>query len=276
MPPRCLTSFPWAWPAHAACLASSLACGGHSTGCESGIDCSTVPVSTNPVQGRPTAGQGPVYVGDSSGPAAGPCELPDPPPAPGSSGQCLVARSVSTALTGACSESWCGEPRFPTLVTCDPVQMSFAGGYHYVLEGEGYVADFMFAPVNVGPDPSVAEREELGWMHLTFVVGETAEGGVPITWDAFLDSEDAFRAGLDVVDGTIVGTLSARILAQHAEGPLYHASCQPSVGSSPDAGPGDAGSAGDAPGAPAPDACPCAFEASSPALALHIPLGPLR
>lgn len=136
--------------------------------------------------------------------------------------------------------------------------MSFAGGHHYAFEAGGIAADFFFLPVSAS-DPRPA-ASDFGWVRLAIALGAASESLEPVVMNVELSSEAAFAAGLDVVDGVIIGALTLDPLASGVQGPLYQPAC---------------GFESDALGNSVPGACACRFPTAAIEVPLYVPLGPL-
>jgi hypothetical protein len=90
--------------------------------------------------------------------------------------------------------------------------------------------------------------------------GLTLDTLQPVSLEVDLLSNEAFAAGLDVVDGTVIGTLTLDPLASGVQGPLYQPSCD---------------SVTDEVGRVVPGPCACRFTMASSYVNLYVPLGPL-
>jgi hypothetical protein len=137
--------------------------------------------------------------------------------------------------------------------------MSFAGGYHYRLAGDGFDADFFFFPVGDPTNPTPL-KENFGWVNLTLSLGDTLDPPQAVVMDVYLSFDEAFAAGLDVVDGTVIGTLKLDPLASRVVGPLYQPSC---------------GFVSQDLGNTIPGDCACRFPSVAIAVPLYVPLGSL-
>jgi hypothetical protein len=137
--------------------------------------------------------------------------------------------------------------------------MSFAGGYHYHLPGGGYDADFFFAPIGE-PSDWTPSKENFGWVRLSLLLGDTLEPAQSVVAEVYLVFDEAFAAGLDIVDGTIIGSLKLDPLATGVQGPLYQPDCTFVTDDIGRVVPGD---------------CACRFESGALVVPLYVPLGPL-
>jgi hypothetical protein len=137
--------------------------------------------------------------------------------------------------------------------------MSFAGGYHYRLSGGGYDADFFFAPVGDPNDPT-PRKENFGWVHLSLSLGDTFGPPQSVVAEVDLLSDEAFAAGLDIVDGTVIGALKLDPLAAGVQGPLYQPDCTFVTDDIGRVVPGD---------------CACHFPTAALVIPLYVPLGSL-
>lgn len=137
--------------------------------------------------------------------------------------------------------------------------MSFAGGYHYRLPGGGYDADFFFAPIGDPSDPT-PRKENFGWVRLSLQLGDTREPPQSVVAEVYLEFDEAFAAGLDIVDGTIIGSLKLDPLARGVQGPLYQPDCTFVTDEIGRVVPGD---------------CACRFESAALVVPLYVPLGSL-
>lgn len=171
---------------------------------------------------------------------------------------CFGASPYYEGGNAACTEVWCS-PVWRPIQSCSPVAMSFAGGYHYRIAGDGFEADFFFAPIDNPADPTPV-KENFGWVRLRLDLGVTLDASHRVGMDVELFSEEAFAAGLDVVEGTIIGTLQLDPLARGVQGPLYQPSCDFVT---------------DDNGRVIPGPCACRFEARALSVPLYVPLGPL-
>jgi len=178
-----------------------------------------------------------------------------PDPAPPS---CHLASPYYSESSAECTATWCGVPVRP-IRTCTPVPMSFAGGYHYRLPGAGYDADFFFIPFGELSDPT-PRKENFGWVHLWLLLGDTLEPPQSVVAEIDLLFDEAFAAGLDVVDGTIIGSLKLDPLAAGVQGPLYQSDCTFVTDEIGRVVPGD---------------CACRFPTAALVIPLYVPLGPL-
>lgn len=139
------------------------------------------------------------------------------------------------------------------------VPMSFSGGYHYRLSGGGYDADFFFSPLGEAVEPT-PRKENFGWVHLSLSLGDTLDPTQSVVAEVDLMFDEAFSAGLDVVDGTIIGALTLDPLAAGVQGPLYQPGCTFVT---------------DAIGRVVPGDCACRFPSAALVIPLYVPLGPL-
>lgn len=139
--------------------------------------------------------------------------------------------------------------------------MSFAGGHHYRVAAGGFDADFFFIPVSPEfLDSASPAKENFGWMRLSLSLGEMLELAQSVVMEVNLSSEAAFDAGLDVVDGVIIGSLQLDPLASGVQGPLYQSSCTFVSDELGNSIPGD---------------CACRFPTAAVVVPLYVPLGPL-
>jgi hypothetical protein len=137
--------------------------------------------------------------------------------------------------------------------------MSFAGGYHYRLSGAGYDADFFFIPIAELTDPT-PRKEDFGWVHLSLLLGDTLDPPQSVVAEIDLLFDEALAAGLDVVDGTIIGSLKLDPLAVGVQGPLYQPGCTFVTDEIGRVVPGD---------------CACGFPTAALVVPLYVPLGSL-
>jgi hypothetical protein len=140
-----------------------------------------------------------------------------------------------------------------------PVPMSFAGGHHYRLSGGGYDADFFFIPVGEAIEPT-PRKENFGWVQLSLSLGDTLDPAQSVVAEIDLVFDEAFAAGLDVVDGTVIGSLTLDPFAAGVQGPLYQSDCTFVTDEIGRVVPGD---------------CACRFPSAVLVIPLYVPLGPL-
>ena len=168
---------------------------------------------------------------------------------------CGVATPYYYGSTAECTESWCSSQPL-SIQSCEPVAVSIAGGYHYAVTGDGFDADFFFAP---GSSSSIPVKENFGWVHLRLDLGTTIDALHPVSIEADLSFDEAFAAGLDVVEGTIIGILRLEPLASGVQGPLYQPSCDFVT---------------DEVGRVVPGPCACRLPSSTFYVPLYVPLDP--
>jgi hypothetical protein len=108
-------------------------------------------------------------------------------------------------------------------------------------------------------DPT-PRRENLGWVRLSLSLGDTLERSQSVVAEIDLSVEEAFPAGLDVVDGTIIGSLKVDPLAAGVQGPLYQPDCTFVTDDIGRVVPGD---------------CACRFPTAAFVVPLYVPLGSL-
>jgi hypothetical protein len=172
--------------------------------------------------------------------------------------ECGIASPYYPSGSAVCTDAWCAWV-LPTISSCEPVPVRFAGGYNYFVESPGASAEFFFLPVGGLAAGVVPVRENFGWLRAELSLGAT-EGGEAVSLRLELPAEQAFAAGLDVVDGVIVGTLDLGSLSSGIQGPLYLPSC---------------GFELDELGNEVPGGCACSVPAASLELSLYVPLGAL-
>lgn len=196
---------------------------------------------------------------DLAAEAAGCRSLGGGPPIPKlQPSSCFGASPYHADGDAECTEVWCSPASRP-IQSCAPVAVSFAGGYHYRIAGDAFDADFFFAPVDNPADPTPV-KENFGWVRLRLDLGVTLDASHRVGMDVELSVDEAFAAGLDVVDGTIIGILQLDPLARGVQGPLYQPSCDFVT---------------DDNGRVTPGPCACRFEAPVLSVPLYVPLGPL-
>jgi hypothetical protein len=171
---------------------------------------------------------------------------------------CHIASPYHPESSAECTATWCGQPVRP-IRSCTPVPMSFAGGHHYRLAGAGYDADFFFIPVGDLSDPT-PRKENFGWVHLSLLLGDTLDPPQSVVAEVDLLFDEAIGAGLDVVDGTVIGSLKLDPLAVGVQGPLYQPGCTFVTDEIGRVVPGD---------------CACRFPTAALVVPLYVPLGSL-
>jgi hypothetical protein len=244
------------------------------------------PIQRGEHSSAPSSAVGPVPITPSPVPTMPPPPLPSSVPPPNPAAEALAAAAIAAGCapqsevepsaadpapplchfaspyypeSGAeCTATWCGLPVRP-IRTCTPVPMSFAGGYHYRLPGGGYDADFFFIPIGELSDPTPL-KENFGWVHLSLLLGDSLEPPQSVVAEVDLLFDEAFAAGLDVVDGTIIGSLKLDPLAVGVQGPLYQPDCNFVTDEIGRVVPGD---------------CACQFPSAALVIPLYVPLGPL-
>jgi len=171
---------------------------------------------------------------------------------------CHAAVAFYEGSPADCSQRWCERPAPPVVASCTPVAVAFAGGYHYRIQSEAFDGDFLFSPYPE-PDGPTPVRENFGELTLRVELGET-HLGVPVGVMLHLSASEAFAAGLDVVDGALVGDLELGRLESGVYGPFYQPGCESQL---------------DTFGREVPGACACRFAAVVPSIRIYLPLGPL-
>jgi hypothetical protein len=144
---------------------------------------------------------------------------------------------------------------------CSPIAPVFGGGYHYPVTAAGVTLDVFFNPYPLDPSDPTPRREDLGFIRVHYELGVSDGEGFPVTVDAHLLAQEVFEAGLDLVDGTLSGTLTLDPAAPNVQGPLYHPSCERGV---------------DELGNEVPGACACVFESDLVTIPIYVRLGPLK
>ncbi len=175
-------------------------------------------------------------------------------------GGCYVASPYYADGAADCSDMWCGSPWAQPIGICEPVASVFEGGHHYRVDA-GVVLDIFFSPYPAPSNPTPS-KESFGWISVHYELGPLNGDPLapPVVVDAYLQGQEAFDAGLDLVDGTLFGTLTLDPGAANVQGPVYHPTCEPTV---------------DAVGREVPGPCACVFATAPVTIPVFVRLGPL-
>jgi hypothetical protein len=174
---------------------------------------------------------------------------------------CFLASPYYADAATDCSDVWCRALAADPVSVCSPIAPVFGGGYHYPVTAAGVTLDVFFTPYPLDPSDPTPRKEDLGFIRVHYDLGLSDGVGFPVSGDAYLEGQEAFDAGLDLVDGTLFGTLTLDPHAPNVRGPLYHPSCERGL---------------DELGNDVPGPCACVFQSTLMTLPIHVRLGPLQ
>jgi hypothetical protein len=222
--------------------------------------------SNNPGSGNAGSNSGTTSgaagVSGSGGATASPSEAPPcPAVAPGGTTPrptCMVASPIYPGQGNSCTENWCNMPSMPAVVSCTAVGSTLRDAYHYTLNGDAFDATFTF-DADLSRAGEYPTSDTFVSLRMALQVGVT-NNGTPIVDRIEVPAAQALAQGLDIIDHTIVGTLTLTpgdLEANQSQRPMYESGCIPIL--NPE-------------GLATPGLCACGFGRVSLKVPVYLPL----